>query len=336
MSMSTEILHYGRLPWPVSWPDLFGREAPLLLEIGFGGGHFLLDWALRRPDANLVGLEISLPSIRRGAKKLALAGVTNARIIQGDSSKALWLLCEPNCLDEVTINFPDPWPKSSHQQRRLIDLQFLHLLATRMKSAGLLDIATDHDDYAAQIAQSLQESPYFDSRLDSPYTVDAGSRRSTKYEQIAISEGRTCRYFHWHRNDRFAANQFPIPEETPVPHVVMSHPLSLDQIGAQFQTFQVDAGSTHIKFLDIYRSVKNAVQLVEIYVSEEPYHQRVSLAIRRRKAGDIVVSLHELGFPRPTAGIHLAVHHLVQWLRTLHPDVQVMSSTLNPSIVESG
>lgn len=334
--MSIEILRYGRMSWPTNWPDLFGREAPLLVEIGFGGGHYFVDWAQSRPECNLLGLEISLQSLYRGAKKLALAGLTNARIVQGDSSKALWLLCRPNCLSEVAINFPDPWPKSSHQHRRLINEKFLHLLGTRMHPGGLLDIATDHEEYALQIAESLQQSPYYDSRLDRPYKFDAGARRPTKYEQIAISEGRDCYYFLWRRNNHRAPDEFPIPEETAVPHVVMSHPLSLDQIGRQFEPFQVDSGSTHIRFLDMYRSMKNAVQLVEIYVSEEPYHQRVSLAIRRRQAGDMVVSLHELGFPRPTPGIHQAVHHLVQWLLTLHPEVHIVSNTLNLDIVEGG
>ena len=79
MHMSVDILHVARLPWPVSWPDLFGRHASLLAEIGFGGGHYLVDWAERRPESNLLGLEISLPSLRRGAKKLAVSGVTTFR-----------------------------------------------------------------------------------------------------------------------------------------------------------------------------------------------------------------------------------------------------------------
>lgn len=335
MLMLVDILHFARLPWPLYWPDIFGRKAPLLAEIGFGGGHYLVEWAQRRPDSNLLGLEISLPSLRRGAKKLATSGATNTRIIQGDSNKVLWLLCQPRCLDEVAINFPDPWPKASHHHRRLISEKFLHLLGTRMKEGGLLDIATDHEDYAIEITQCLLQSPYFESRLDDSFTLEPGTRRPTKYERIAISEGRICRYFQWRRNDRPAANDFPILEETPVPHVVISHPLSLDQIGQQYEPFQVTSGSTHIKYLDMYRSLNNTVQLVEIYVSEDPYHQRVSLSVRQRQEGDVVVSLHELGFPRPTPGIHLAVHHLVRWLRSLHPDVQVIGSTLNPATISS-
>ena len=120
-----------------------------------------------------------------------------------------------------------------------------------------------------------------------------------------------------------------------MPHVVISHPLGLDQIGRQFESFHINAGSTHIKYLDMYRSQNHSLQLVEIYLSEEPYHQRVCLAVRLRQSGDVVVSLHEVGFPRPTPGIHLAVHHLVEWLCALHPDANISGSTLNPATVES-
>lgn len=333
--MPVDILHYGRLPWPVDWPELFGRQAPLLLEIGFGGGHYLVDWAIRRPDCNLLGLEISFPSLRRAVRKLDAAGVKNARIIQGDSSKALWLLSRPAALSEVAINFPDPWPKASHEHRRLINVDFLHLLASRLKPGGWLDIATDHEQYAEQVAESLLQSPYFDSRLTSSYTLDAGNRIRTKYEQIALAEGRQCRYFLWRRNDQPAPNKFPIPEEKPVPHVVVSLPVSLEQIGREFEPFEVAVDGIHINYLEMYHSYQHAMQLVELYISEEPYHQRVCLALRRRREGDVVISLHELGFPRPTPAIHQAVHHLVQWLRSLHPDLAVLNSTLNPGAVEN-
>ena len=335
MPMPIDILHYARLPWPISWSDLFNREAPLIVEIGFGGGQYLVDWAQSRPEFNLLGLEISLPSLRRGAKKLSVAGVTNTRIIQGDSQKALWLLFKPQSISEVTINFPDPWPKASHHHRRLINLKFLDLLATRMKRGGNLDIATDHEEYAVEITHCLLQTPYFESRLDQPFVFDAGARRPTKYEQIAISEGRTCRYYRWRRNRQPAPNEFPLPQETAVPHVVITHPLTLDQIGRRFEPFHITSGSTHIKYLDMYRSLNHNLQLIEIYVSEEPHHQRICLAVRRRQEGDVVVSMHEVGFPRPTPGIHLAVHHLVEWLRTLHPDMQLVGTTLNPATIDS-
>jgi len=105
--------------------------------------------------------------------------------------------------------------------------------------------------------------------------------------------------------------------------------LTLDEVGRRFEPRTVMAGKTHIKFLDLFHSVQNQLLLVEVYVSEEPFHQRVCLAIRTRQKGDAVVSLHEVGFPRPTPGMHLAVHYLVEWLRSLQDDVRIIGSTLN-------
>jgi tRNA (guanine-N7-)-methyltransferase len=142
--MTTPILHAPRLPWPMDWTAVFPRPAPLLLEIGFGNADFLLDLAQNRPEANVIGVELSLPSLRKGAKKLATAVLSNACVLQGDAKLVLWTLFTPGSLAEVYINFPDPWPKERHHERRLINGRFLHLLATRMPPDGRLDIATDH------------------------------------------------------------------------------------------------------------------------------------------------------------------------------------------------
>lgn len=324
-----EILHYARLPWPTPWPEIFGRRATLLLEIGFGNAQFLVDLARKRPSANVLGLEISLPSLRKGARKVNHAGLRNARVLQGDAKAALWLLCAPQSLGEVYVNFPDPWPKERHHGRRLIDDGFLHLLATRVVPGAPLDIATDHADYAAVIAETLTRSPYFDSRVAAPFVTEDRGRLRTKYEQIALDEGRTCRYFKWRRNHMPTRAAYPILREYPMPHVVMRSPLALSEIAARFAPWHVSQGDTIVKYLEMYQSTADGKLLVETYVNEEPFHQRLALAIRPRAQGDCVVDLHDVGFPRPTQGVHLAVHHLVAWLRTLHPETTISNSTLN-------
>jgi tRNA (guanine-N7-)-methyltransferase len=326
--MSLPFLHYARLHWPADWPAIYGRRAPLLLELGFGGGDYLVELARDNPSANVLGIEISQPSLRRGEKKLADAGLTNGRVLQGDSRSALWLLFRPATISGVTINFPDPWPKAGHHHRRLISDQFLDLLATRMLPGAALDVATDHEAYALVIAECLARSPYFASRSERPYLTDVPGRRRTKYEQIALSEGRTPRYFLWQRNERDAPDRYPIPEETAVPHVVLQSQLSLDEYGRRFEPFHVQAEAIHIKFLDLYQSQDGNQLLVETYVSEEPYHQRVGLSLRRRKEGDLVLSLQEIGFPRPTRGIHEAIRGLVTWMAANDPELEMVNSTL--------
>lgn len=327
--MSLPILHFARLPWPADWKEIYGREAPMIVELGFGGGDNLVALARENPSGNVLGVEISLPSLRRGARKLAFAGLQqHARVVQGDSRTVLWLLFRPQSISRVVINFPDPWPKAGHHHRRVINGPFLDLLATRMIPGAPLDIATDHQAYQEVIETCLEASTYFESRINKPYLLSVENRKPTKYERIALSEGRIPRYYFWRRNQTAAPDDFSIPEETAVPHVILLSTLSLKELGERFKPFHVQEDDMHIKYLNMFHSVDKEMLLAEVYVSEEPYRQRIGLSIRGRKTGDLVVSMHEMGFPRPTPGIHLAVKHLVSWLQEQDPGLTIVNSTL--------
>ena len=326
--MTQSILHYARMEWPTAWGDHFARNAPILLEIGFGTGHFLIDWAKRRDDCNVIGMEISMPSLRRGEKKKRVSGLSNLRIIQADSRNGLWLLFPAAAVSEVVINFPDPWPKANHHHRRLINEKFLHLLATRVHEGAKLDIATDHAEYAVVIADCLRNSPFFDNRLNVPFLKEDNSRLQTKYEKIALAQGRSCHYFQFRRNLQVAPDIFPIPEVSEVPHVVLTSPLHPVEIADLFEPFNAHTEKININYLGAFQSTKEGLLIVEIYISEEPFHQRICLSVRARQSGDVVISLYPIGFPRPTPGIHLAIYHFIQWLQTKSNDVQIVSSTL--------
>lgn len=318
----------AEMPWPADWPVVFGREAPLLMEIGFGSGLFLVDLARRRPEANLIGLEIALPSLRNALRKVSRAGLGHVCLIKDSAWPVLQVLCAPESLAGVTINFPDPWPKKSHQARRLIDDDFLHLLATRLSPAADLDIATDHADYADQIEACLSASPHFTSRTAAPFVWEDPGRVRTKYEQVALAEGRPPRYFQWRRNDSPATDIFPIPQELPMPHVVVRIPAPLEEIGRRFRPWSVDHDPVRLKYLEAYQSFHDGALLIEAYLNEPPVAQRLALELRPRATGDVVIGLHEVGFPRPTRGVHLAVHYLVRWLADHYPATVIVQSTL--------
>ncbi|MCB0018716.1 MAG: hypothetical protein KDE09_13075, partial [Anaerolineales bacterium] len=99
-----------QMAWPTDWAALFGREAPLIVEIGFGGGGFLVDLAQRRPDANIIGLEISRPALQKVALKLHKRGMEHVRLVQGGGLQLLWCCLAPDSLAEIYVNFSDPWP----------------------------------------------------------------------------------------------------------------------------------------------------------------------------------------------------------------------------------
>lgn len=327
-SMPNEILNSLYLPWPTDWTAVFGRQAPLVVEIGFGNGEFLLHTARQHPDWNLLGVEISLPSLRKAAKKAAAANLTNIRVVQGDARLLLWAQCQPNALHGLTINFPDPWPKSGHTHRRLINADFLTLAATRLPPGAFLDIATDHPDYQEWVLAHLQQTPYFDSRQATAYTLTDPNRIVTKYEQKAADEGRISHYYKWQRNDQPAPDTFAIPQEVDMPHVIFESPMTLAEMAAQFTPQQETADSVIVRLMDIFIAPRNPVLLADVYVNEQPLSQRVALMVRRREKGDYVLSVHEMGFPRKTAGVATAVQVFGNWLLQLHPDTHVTGGTV--------
>lgn len=317
-----------RLPWPADWAALFGRAAPLVIEVGFGSGLFLAHLARTRPDANILGVEISVPALRNAARKIERGRLDNVRLLHAEATAVFQALCAPAGVDAAIINFPDPWPKKGHQARRLIDDEFLWLLATRLRPGATLDVATDHDDYAAQIADCLGRSPHFESRNGAPFVFENPDRVTTKYETVALTEGRRPRYFLWGRNDAPVANRFPIPQELPMPHVVLRGQPPLAEIGQRFapRVFEFDGG--HVRFVEAYQSLRDGKLLVETYISEPPVVQRLALEIRPRASGEVVIGLAEVGFPRPTPGVHHAIHCLVEWLREAYPATVVVNTTL--------
>lgn len=322
------VLHAKQLPWPVDWTAVFGRSAPLWVEIGFGRGEFLVDLAQQHPAVNVLGVEIALPSLRRAAGRVTRAHLTNVRLVQGGAEAFLQALCPPHSLSRLILNFPDPWHKLDHHSRRLINPTFLHLAATRLVSGARLEIATDHDAYTAVIAQTLAETPYFSSCTAVPYVTTDQQRVQTKYELKALAEGRVCRYFHWQRNQTPAADIFPILQELPMPHVILRSPLTLEEISQQYAPFYVPTETADIKFAELFRSQRGHTLLVETYIREEPLSQRVGLTIHQRLTGEMVVGLHEVGFPRTTPGIHRAIGALASWVRGLAAETAVVSETL--------
>lgn len=320
----TKAYDVARLAWPTDWADLFGRDAPLVLEIGFGNAQFLIEWAQRQPEANVLGVEISLPSIRKAEQKTRVQGVSNVRIVVGDARALLWGAVPEGALTAVYLNFPDPWHKAAHHQRKLINDDFLHLLATRLKEGGTLDIATDDPGYQAHIAACLQRTPYFESRTDQLFVTDDPTRVRTKYELKALREGRVCHYFQFGRNQSTAVDKFPTPQEFPMPHAIIQSPLTLAEIAQKYHypleaSDKTTGNEIHLRFLRLYQGVSENMLLVETHVVEEPLPQRVALFIQHRPDGseageEYLVGLHDLGFPRPSVGVHRAIAHLVAWL----------------------
>jgi len=137
----------------------FGRDAPRVLEIGFGNGEQLLHSAQAEPGSDFIGVEVHKPGVGRLMNALAGAGVDNVRLYNHDAVEVLGHEIGPGALAEVRIYFPDPWHKKRHNKRRLVQPAFLELLATRVAPGGRLHLATDWHDYADHMRDVLASSP---------------------------------------------------------------------------------------------------------------------------------------------------------------------------------
>lgn len=139
----------------------FGRVAPLIVEIGSGAGDQIVHAAKENPGTNYIALEVWRPGIAQTISKAVHDGVTNVRLIEIDASEALDRLFEPGTVDEVWTFFPDPWPKSKHHKRRLVQLHFAEVVADVLKADGTWRLATDWADYAWHMRDVVEDSPRF-------------------------------------------------------------------------------------------------------------------------------------------------------------------------------
>jgi len=167
---------------PVNWRDRFRRVAPLGLEIGFGTGQALLDWAESAPELNLLGIEVYRPGVGALLQGRASRGLDHLLVIEEDANTAVASLFAPDSLEEVRIFFPDPWPKTRHHKRRLVQPRFVHLLATKMMSGGRLRLATDWRPYAEWMLQALEAEPLLANDAGSGYAERFPDRPITRFE----------------------------------------------------------------------------------------------------------------------------------------------------------
>ena len=149
---------------PRDFAAVFGRSAPLVLEIGFGNGEALRYAAEHEPTRDFIGIEVHQPGVGRLLNALAAAGLDNVRVYNHDAVEVLQHDIADGALDEVRIWFPDPWPKKRHHKRRLLQPAFVDLLARKLKIGGLLHLATDWQDYAAHMGEVMDADARFRNR----------------------------------------------------------------------------------------------------------------------------------------------------------------------------
>ncbi|WP_291411621.1 tRNA (guanosine(46)-N7)-methyltransferase TrmB [Actinophytocola sp.] len=177
---------------PLDLSGWFGREASVLLEIGSGMGETTAQLAHAAPELNHLAVEVYQPGLAQLMMRAEAMGIDNLRLLRGDAVVLLERHVAADALHGVRIFYPDPWPKKKHHKRRLVQPEFMALVASRLEPGGRVHLATDWENYAEQMLEVLSAEPLLRNVHDG-WSPRPEWRPSTKFESRAEEAGRISR-----------------------------------------------------------------------------------------------------------------------------------------------
>ncbi len=163
--------------------QLFGRDAPIVLEIGFGMGKSLVEMAAAAPETNFIGIEVHRPGVGACLSSAQDAGITNLRLFCHDAVEVLGQMIPDQSIDTLQLFFPDPWHKARHHKRRIVQPAFVQMLRPKLKIGGVFHMATDWENYAEHMLEVMNAAEGFVNTVEGDYAPRPDSRPLTKFEQ---------------------------------------------------------------------------------------------------------------------------------------------------------
>jgi tRNA (guanine-N7-)-methyltransferase len=194
-----ELLPKYGLPFtgkPISPAEIFGRSAPLVLEIGSGMGETTVEIATAHPEADFIAVEVHGPGVGSLLNRVAAANLKNVKIIRHDALDVLEHMIPDGTLAAIHLFFPDPWPKKRHHKRRMVQPGFAALAARKLRSGGVLHAATDWPDYAEQMNEV-----FLKEALLEPVQTGFAARPVTKFESRGRRLGHPVRDLVFRRRE---------------------------------------------------------------------------------------------------------------------------------------
>lgn len=167
----------------ISLVEAFDREAPVVLEIGFGMGKSLVEMAAAAPEKNFIGIEVHKPGVGACLGDAGELGLSNLRVMEHDAVEVLKNMLPNESLSRLQLFFPDPWHKKRHHKRRIVQAEFVELIRTKLAIGGHLHMATDWEPYAQHMAEVVNNnSAYTNTATEGDYVPRPDYRPITKFE----------------------------------------------------------------------------------------------------------------------------------------------------------
>jgi len=265
---------------PADWPGLFGREARLAVEVGFGNGEFLAGAAQEHPDWNWVGFETSLTCIVKAGRKLARAGAENVRLARAEGRFALRELFPDETVGRVFVHFPCPWPKTRHAERRVMDSDFSRTLSAVLTPGGSVELTTDVRAYAQDVGQVLAAQGF---RVVGPAPVDVAGP-GTRYEAKWRAQGRGIWRVTADRGQRGSTLR---TAEGAMPHVRIRSVAKRDAV-EQLVGLRESWPGGAFAVQGAFFSPDGRATLLRTFASDDGYQQHYLLVVAREQEGTMV------------------------------------------------
>ncbi|HQV30564.1 MAG TPA: hypothetical protein PKV71_01740 [Calditrichia bacterium] len=290
---------------PADWHgEIFRRDAPLGIEIGFGNGEYLVRWHHARPDWNLVGIELSMESCERLMKRLVAGDISPVRVIHDNARFVLRECFGDNSVSRVVMNCPDPWPKDKHKERRLIDAQFAETLSAVLTMGGQYELVTDQPWYAEDAHAIFSADPRF-----ALAPLEKGLQRSetTRYERKWLEMNREM--------TRLVATKIAAtPIERKCKDNRMPHAFIDREIRDEF--VKPLCGLEHREGEDLF-IVKSALRdmeedryILKVVAADQGYRQSFLVQIKPHETGRWLVKLDPSVQPYRTPAVKMAIRQI--------------------------
>ena len=182
--------------------EIFGRVAPLVVEVGSGQGHQILHAAAARPDTDFLAVEVFRAGLARTVIRAELEGLANLRLAEVNAPELLEKYLPEGSVSEIWVFFPDPWKKSRHHKRRLVDEEFARVAARALRPRGVLRLATDWEHYAEKMRETLDAASEFSRDFGAgsgEWAERFEGRVLTAFEQKGLAKGRAIRDLAYRR-----------------------------------------------------------------------------------------------------------------------------------------
>ncbi len=286
---------------PLDLKKIFPNRNQFFVEIGFGNGDFLTEKALSNPASAFIGIEVSLTSITKLLKQIKELKIDNIAVIMCDAKFATRELFLEN-LDGIFMNFPCPWPKKKHQQRRLNNIGFVKAITSALKKNGFVSVYSDHYVFINELKNSIKVIDCFsciDLKSNPPMI-------NTKYEKKWKKQKKNIFHLYAIKSSNITISKIAGGEE--MPHVHLDSFNSDRLKGVLGKSFKED--NIFFKYNGLFSNINKDTYLLQTIAVDDDFEQRYFIEIRKKNGNNWLISLNSNGLPFRTPSVKKSVFYL--------------------------